>query len=338
MTSPSYVFDNVLFPPCDEVGWSGYPIKTGGYSLFWYAPYTLLYGNTIWHSEYVNKVEPDARWDWRPSNRFVDGVPDALAAQFPERPAKFMIDRGRIDGVKIRGNTAAPEKVQFTVRATEPTPFQIRKNFDNDWFEVEPASGVLQPGENRFTLTCRPEKMRDYRYWRGAFLIRSPEGLSRVMTVYVERTDYEQPVEPVTGRARTIYAHLEKPIVFERGQKAEPVTVAFEVKEAGRYWFQMRGKSLEAPPPDCLCTRLPYRVAIDGGKFKTSIYSFYRDYHVWNMVRPGREAAWMWAGYDPYELKPGRHTLQIKPVAKETGSMEITDFALTDKPMMFEPH
>jgi len=182
------------------------------------------------------------------------------------------------------------------VCATEQTPFRIRKNFDNDWFAVEPAAGVLQPGANRFTLTFLPEKMRDYRYWRGAFLIRSPEGLSRVMTLYAERTDYEQPAEPVIGSARTIYAHLEKPIVFARGQKAEPLTVTFEVKEPGRYWFQMRGKSLEAPPPDCLSTRFPYRVAINGGKFKTSTYSFYRDYHVWNMVRPGREAAWMWTG------------------------------------------
>ena len=75
-----------------------------------------------------------------------------------------------------------------------------------------------------------------------------------------------------------------------------------------------------------------------GGGFKTSTYSFYRDYHVWNMVRPGREAAWMWTGYDPYEFKPGRHTLRIKPIATETGSVEITDFALTDEPAMFEPH
>ena len=338
MVSPSYVFDNLLFPTCDEIGWSGHPIKTGGYSLLWYSPYTLLYGNTIWHSEYVRKVEPDARWDWRSDNRVVSGIPDSLAAKYPERPVKFMIDRGRVDGVKISGGAAAPEKIEFMVRATEPTPFRIRKNFDNDWFVVEPDAGVLQPGENRFTLAFLPEKMRDYRYWRGAFLIRSPDGLSRVMTVYAERTDYEQPVEPVTGSARTIYAHLERPIVFERGQKAEPVMVTFEVKEPGRYWFQMRGRSLEAPPTDSLCTRLPYRVAIDDDKFKTSTYFFYRDYHVWNMVRPGREAAWMWTGYDPYELKPGRHTLRIKPLVNETGSVEITDFALTDEPVMFEPH
>lgn len=338
MVSPSYVFDNLLFPTCDEVGWSGHPIKTGGYSLFWYSPYTLLYGNAIWHSEYVCKVEPDARWDWRSSNEFVDGIPDSLARKYPERPVKFMIDRGRIDGVKVSGGAAEPEKVEFTVRATEPTPFRIRKNFDNDWFSVEPAAGVLEVGENRFTLAFLPEKMRDYRYWRGAFLVRTPEGLSRVMTIYAERTDYEQPIEPVVGSARTIYNHLERPIIFERGRKAEPVEVAFEVKEEGRYWFQMRGKSLEAPPPDSLCTRLPYRVSVDGGGFKTSTYSFYRDYHVWNMVRPGREAAWMWTGYDPYELKPGRHTLRIKPIAKETGSVEITDFALTDEPALFEPH
>ena len=251
---------------------------------------------------------------------------------------KFMADRGRIDGVKICGDAAAEQrKVVFTVTASEPTPFRIRKNFDNDWFKVEPSSGTLKPGDNRFTVTFLSERMQDYRYWRGAFLIRTPEGLSRVMTVYAERTDYEQPKEPVTGSAKTLYCHLEKPIVFERGTKAKPVTVTFEVKEPGRYWFQMRGKSLEAPPVDSLCTRLPYRVSVDGGKFRTSTYSFYRDYHVWNMVRPGREAAWMWTGYDPYELKPGRHTLSVKPLVNGTGSVEITDFALTDKPDMFEP-
>ena len=338
MTSPSYVYENLIFPTCDEVGWGGHSIKTGGYSLFWYSPYTLLYDNYLWHPEYVRKVEPDARWDWRESNRFVDRISDSLACKYPERPVKFMIDRGRIDGVKITGDTVVPKKIEFTVNAAELTPFRIRKNFDNDWFVVEPSAGVLQSGENRFTFTVIPEKTRDYRYWRGAFLIRTPDGLSRVMSVYVERTDYEQPTEPVVGRPRTVYNHLEKPIVFKRGEKADALTVSFDVKESGRYWFQMRGKSLEDPPSGSLCTRLPYRVSIDGGKFKTSTYSFYRDYHVWNMVRPGREAAWMWTGYDPYELKPGRHTICIKPLVNETGSVAITDFALTDEPVMFEPH
>ena len=337
MTSPSYVFDNLLFPTCDEVGWGGHSIKTGGYSLFWYAPYTLLYGNRIWHSEYVRKVEPDARWDWRDSNRFVDNIPDSIARRYPERPAKFMIDRGRIDGVKVTSDGAEPAAVEFIVRATERTPFRVRQNFDNDWFKVEPSAGELKKGDNRFTVTFLPEKMSDYRYWRGAFLIRDADGLSRVMTLYAERTDYEHPREPVVGSPRTVYCHLDNPIVFARGASAEPVTVEFEVKEAGRYWFQMRGRALEAPPPDSLCCRLPYRVAIDGDKFKTSTYSFYRDYAVWNMVRPGREAAWMWTGYDPYELKPGRHTLTIKPLKGETGSVEITDFAISDQPAQFEP-
>ena len=338
MTSPSYVYENLMFPTCDELGWGGHSVKTGGYSLFWYEPYTLLYGNWMWHTEYVRKVEPDARWDWRDSNRFVDGIEDSLAARYPERPAKFMIDRGRIDGVKVCGDAAMPGKVGFTVNASEPVPFKVRKNFDNDWFAVEPSEGTLKPGANRFTLTFLPEKMRDYRYWRGAFLIRAPDGLSRVMTVYAERTDYDQPKEPVTGSSRTVYCHLEKPIVFERGKKSEAVTVTFDVKESGRYWFQMRGKLLESPPQDCLCARLPYRVAVDGGKFRTSMYWFYRDYYVWNMVRPGRETPWMWTGYDPYQLEPGRHTLSIKPLVNETGSVEITDFAVTDQPIMFEPH
>jgi hypothetical protein len=46
----------------------------------------------------------------------------------------------------------------------------------------------------------------------------------------------------------------------------------------------------------------------------------------------------MWTGYDPYELKPGRHTICVKPLVNETGSVTITDFALTDEPVMFEPH
>ncbi len=224
MTSPSYVYDNLLFPTCDEVGWGGHSIKTGGYSLFWYAPYTLLYGNTIWHTEYERKVEPDARWDWRESNRFVDGISDAQARTYPERPVPFMIDRGRIDGLKVCGSEVSPKAVTFVVRATERTPFRVRQNFDNDWFTVEPSVGTLEPGDNRFTLSVLPEKTRDYRYWRGAFLIRTPEGLSRVMTVYAERTDYEQPVEPVGGSARTVYCHLAEPSVLTAGRTAEPAT------------------------------------------------------------------------------------------------------------------
>ena len=123
-------------------------------------------------------------------NVSVGPSPRTGAIAWPVRPIPFVLDRGRIDSVKVAKGAVAPAAV--TVKLSCPgegyaSPFKVRKNLDMDWFDVTPAEGVIRSGETiTFTVAFKPEKLTDRRHFRGAFLVRTPEGLSRPVSVYAE--------------------------------------------------------------------------------------------------------------------------------------------------------
>ena len=249
------------------------------------------------------------------------------ATRLPARDLPFMLDRGIIRDVKVSG-TAAPEvKVTFTAKATKRQPFRIRKNFDSVWFTVAPSEGELKVGENTFTVTFHPSKMADRRQWRGAFLVRTPEGLSRCVSVYAENTDFEQPSRPVKS-PRTVYATPAKPIRF-RGAKssAAPEELVFDVAEEGEYWFFARGKADWG--------RARVKMSVDGAEFKPTLLTMWATHAAWNMLRPGAAEYTSSNGFDAFHLKPGRHVLRLLP--HKGGPVTILDAAISDQPLAFEP-
>ena len=117
-------------------------------------------------------------------------IPREGATKFPVRDLPFILDSGVIKGVQVTGPAATPAAVTFTAEASLEQPFRIRQNFDADWFTVSPSAGLLKKGANRFTVTFIPGKMQDRRFWRSAFLVQTPEGLSRCVSIYAERMDF----------------------------------------------------------------------------------------------------------------------------------------------------
>ena len=328
MVSPVYLYENLFAPCCDEFGKANPCIKTYGFDLYWYAPYAYVRGNWFGEKDYKPSLGMTSRWDWREGNVFVSNdVPVDVATRLPARGLPFMLDRGIIRDIKISGPAAPEVKVTFAAKATKPQPFRIRKNFDSGWFTVAPAEGVLKVGENVFTVTFHPSKMADRRQWRGAFLVRTPEGLSRCVSVYAENTDFEQSSRPVES-PRTVYATPARPIRFTSAKSSSaPEELVFDVAEEGEYWFFARGKADWG--------RARVKMSVDGSEFKPTLLTMWPTHAAWNMLRPGAAEYTSSNGFDAFRLKPGRHVLRLLP--HKGGPVTILDAALSDQPLAFEP-
>ena len=327
VVSPVYVYDNLLAPCCDEFGVGSPCLKTYGFDSFWYAPYAYLSGNYIGVADYKPSLGVTSRWDWRSDNKFVsNNVPDQVSRILPQRNLPFMLERGIIKDVKVSGMSGKKVNLSITARSTKRQAFRIRKNFDTDWFEVFPSEGELREGENVFKITIDPSKMVERRNYRGAFLVRTKEGLSRCVSIYAENVDFNQAERPVKSN-RTVYFTPERPLRVPNSMAgAKLVEASFEVQEDGDYWFFARGKA------DWNRSRV--YVSIDGSEFKVAYLSMPSTYYSWNMVRPETLEYNSKNGLEPFRLKKGLHKMHILPYK---APVTLTDFAVSDNPLAFEP-
>lgn len=325
MVSPVYLYENLVTASCDEFGQGSQCIKTYDFDEYWYAPYAYIRGNWFGMTSYKPVLGMTSRWDWRDDNTFVSNdVPAKVARKLPARNLPFMLDIGIIKGIKVSGSAPSAAKTSFVARSTRPQPFKVRKNFDSDWFTVLPAEGTLKKGDNPFTVTFHPAKMSGRRHWRGAFLVRTPEGLSRCVSVYAVNTDFEQPARPVKS-ARTVYATPAAPIQLARGGSSV-AEVSFDIAEEGNYWLFARGTG------ERRLTNI--RVSVDDSEFKTTFLTFWPNYASWHMLRLGSWVYTAQGGLDPFYLKRGRHVVRLTP--NKGGSATISDLAFSDQPPAFE--
>ena len=332
LVSPVYVIDNLLGPCGEEFGFVNPCIKTSAFDMYWYSPYAGIWGNYFAEKEFKPQIGANSRYDIRSSNVFSTGeVPRDVATKYPVRDLPFLLDTGRITGVTVAGNEAAPKSVTFKATAPAEQPFVVRKNFTSDWFDVEPSQGTLKKGENVFRVTFRPEKMKDRRFWRAAFLVRTPEGLSRCVSVYAERTDFAPPENPVPAGTRTMYAALPAPVAFNNAscKKGEPVELAFDVAEAGDYWLFARVQGVDQDFP-------LMEISVDGGAYKPAIVRTWTTHAVWNMVSPGKKGKFSGSGFvAPMKFEKGRHTFRLRPHLNN--NLTLQGFAVSDQPLAFEP-
>lgn len=361
MVSPSYVFDNDFTGLGEEQGKCGAFIKPWGFDIYKRHPAAYIYGNRF--------CGPGLRSE--PSqlapNGFVGGntaVDDARTAPprrgYPKRDLPFVLGTTRIDGLTVRGGRS-DDPVRTVLmrwcgaRDGKRVPFVVRKNLDADWYEVTPSAGSIGPGEEvKFTVRILPEKMNDRRWYRAAFLVRTPGGLSRCCSLYAA-TDFVPPYEPVPAGEHAVYLEATKPsagtpVTVEdrraRGGRCvlfptqlaragkEPLTYSFDLPRKGRWWFYLRGTS--AAPTDDLTAETGYPrlvVSLDGAPKKDSIQQC-KSYMTWTMVNPGRGQGNM---VTCWELEAGRHTLVIDPVAKGWCDFRLDGLVATDRPEAFEP-
>ena len=377
MVGPSYTFDNVFTGGGDSMGFAYPLIKTSGISLYGDEACAYITGNEFWNSvgganpsETINVQEP-AIWYRLFNNRFegnihfnglerspksvetgtVKGVavnrdgPIAL----PYRPVPFTIDRGMIDGITFKKGVLSQKTVKLTVTTGGTgwsSPFKVAKNDVFDWFDVQPAQGVLKSGtKTEFTVTFNPARLNDRHFYRGAFLVRTKEGFSRPVSVYVY-TDFQCPFKPETGDAVAVYIDAFKPqsgtipavadapdaqngkvvsLASGFGKKNE-VTYAFDLPKDGRYFILARGRN------DTGSTWTAQGRVDDGEWSKLTCTA--RKYMSWVPV-----SLPSYCGHDVrvsgFDLKAGRHTFTMRGTGLRPYMYE--GIVVTDNPGLFDP-
>lgn len=193
MTGPSFVFNNLISGTGERFGLQGQTIKTGQATP---GAKTFVWKNILWghvwdgYGFWANKNLAAEVCD----NKFCDnnvvrgfeassqsteknnefGVvikEEDLPAGYPIRPLPFILDRARItvgmsrEPVRVNISGAIPEGTRIIVPSAMP------------WLVPELEG-------NSIIIKFNDALMHDRREYRGAFLLRTPDGLSRPVSVY----------------------------------------------------------------------------------------------------------------------------------------------------------
>lgn len=272
-------------------------------------------------------------------------APLAVAEELIDPGAGRTVVRGRIDGtndVRVKSgvvSAALASDYSGTLRVTGGTlemtdfgatnallvgatvapaaagePFEIRRNEEFDWLEVSPSAGVLST-DLTFQVSLKTEIMTNRHDYRGAFLVRMTNGLSRVVSVHAE-TDFVPPFRAERPGETALYADLDHPL--EGSVAKGDATFAFDVAVSNVYYFLVHGAAKSQPKA---------MVSVDGAPEGESKQQT-REYPTWTMLVPGYSFD---NGLRPYSLRPGRHTIRIRT------SFAYDGLVLTDSPGSFEP-
>lgn len=250
--------------------------------------------------------------------------------------------------------TAAPRQLDFDAPASvarmqvtlsvpagaEPMPFAIRKNHVFTWFTVTPAAGTVAPGAPvTLTVTLEPAALHGRPRFKGAFLVRTPTGLSRPVSVYAT-AGFAEDLRPASAPA-TIYLDpagmrgLEGRIqvadepgvaggrfVALAGDGSDPELEArFTVSQPGTYGLLMR-----AAISGAVMNGREFEVALDdGAPFPVSVHPSYQ----WNTGASNFRAVFL---HSLGELTPGSHRLRFKVRA---GELKLNELIVTENPAAF---
>ena len=343
MVSPSYCYRNVFYGMCDEFGLTGQTLKTGGGAhgpdARFYFEDNLLWGggtgitmmealtsicrrNTFCGKQSIRNREKSPSSSSAGDRFGVEMPEDALPATLPARPLPFLLDRARYSGFKVEKGVASPQSITVTANGGKKAcAFRIVKNDVFDWIDVSPSSGTVPAnGKLQLKVSVRPERMAERRNYRGAFLVMSPDGLSRPFSIFAE-TDFVPPYRAEKPGEFAMYL----PDAGKDGEFAELTSktmreFAFDVPKDGRYYLMVHGIG-----------RTHLMVSVDGSKPGKSKQQGYADYPTWTMLAPEKAFGNMCC---PYDFKAGRHALKV---GTAYGSFKFDGIVLTDSPGSFEP-
>ena len=135
---------------------------------------------------------------------------DSCMEQLPRRPLPV-----KLDAATLKFSTGEEEK-HFTAQVMGDVefrqPFSIVKTDVADWFEVTPAKGILQTNQSiNFKVRLKKERLSERKNWRGAFLIRFADGLSRPVAVYAKGSGIDVKKEAEKLSAFVTFAEAENP-------------------------------------------------------------------------------------------------------------------------------
>jgi len=315
MMGPSFVFNNVFSGMGDEFNRSSLALKVGSgqhgpEARSWFCDNLLgPKSGGIGHMETLDLHEED--------NKHLSDERD-YPETWPVRPCPFVLSRQRF--------TNPEYEFDLTLKAlpelSESVPFSIRQNEECDWFEVTPSSGIINPNEE-LTLHVKliGDKMKDRRFYRGAFLVRTPDGLSRPCTIYKE-TEFIPPFRAEGPGDTAVYLDADKPDATD-GLTRE---WSFSVPKTGRYYILLHGSG------NAFTEIL---AGIDGSEMLMSRHQTRPGFASWTVLAPGGDFNNRIAYYD---LRAGEvHKLQLHPGPDQDKNLLPDGIVVTDNPEVFEP-
>lgn len=325
VVGPSYLANDLFVNIVDENDRHGQTVKTSSFDRFGWGSTCFLSGLVAKGrcSPPATKALPFKERFVQRDCKYLEPLADREWFANPVRPAPFELDVGRIGGIRVANGVVAPQEVRVRVIGKgAATPFAVRVNDAIDWMKVTPASGVVESGrEVVLTVAFDAAKMVDRRHFRGAFLVRAQDGLSRACTVDAV-TDYLQPKRP---DPRAVYVELEQPVKMKPGEWLE---YEFEVPECARYMIAVHGHARDRDEANVRFPRMS--AAVDNDKAET--YDQYcSDYPCWSLVVPGCSQN---CRMRYYELSAGKHRLRLR---LENRSFVFDGLAITRDPEKFKP-
>lgn len=166
----------------------------------------------------------------------------------PYRPAPFKTDVMHVDFTSEETFNETEKIVRLTAQKT--TDFRIVQPDAARFFRVRPSSGTIREGETvELRVTIRPKQITHARKNSSAFSIRTPDGLSRPVSVMADSR----------GNAELVKQDQEGAIfgTVTDGPEKDAVTLTFDVPRDGSYWLFASGQR-----GDCQWREL----VIDGGE------------------------------------------------------------------------
>lgn len=361
MMGPSFLYDNVFSGLGDEFGRKGMNIKTGsgahgpearsyitdnyfghqGSGIGFMSTIALHVQNNI-----MDRSTTFANRDTSPNSVTRDNIMNEkldekdLPELYPLRPCPFVLSRQRFTNPGYDFDVTVKPLPQLR----DSIAFTIRKNEECDWFTVTPSTGYIKAGEE-LTLHVKllRDKMQTRRYFRGAFLVRTPEGLSRPCSIYKE-TKFIPPFKAEKEGDVAVYLDAFSPtrgtpeVVSEKtapSGKAVSMTKGsdntleweFTVPKDGRYYILLHGSGKSFTD---------VMASVDDAPFKRSEHQTNTSFMIWTILSPGGDYNLRIAFYD---LNAGvKHRLRLKAGPNKNDKILMLDgIVITDNPEAFEP-
>ena len=260
------------------------------------------------------------------------GAFTAARRELPDRPLALRAEPRQLNFAAPGETRQAELVVSLPAGEARPCRFRVRQNRAFDWFTVTPAAGEVAPGGSlTLTVTVDPARLRGRPLFKGAFLVRTPEGLSRPISVYA-RGEFREDPRPAAA-PDTVYVEAAKHAGATPGGRhvllaaeagAQTLEAEVTLPRAGEYALLARA----AVEGGVLGSRA-FELTLDDAGEPAAI-SFSADYN-WNVGDERFRVVWLHA---LGRLEAGKHRLRLRAVR---GALKVSELILTQHPAVFFP-
>ena len=227
----------------------------------------------------------------------------------PERPLALSAAPQQLEFGRATRRGAKQVTLSMPANAPAAVPFEIRQNRAFTWFRVSPQSGLVAPGKTvTLTIEVADAALHGRPRFRGAFLVRTPGGLSRPISVYAN-TDFAEEQRPAEAPNSMYIA----------SNQTTRATVS--LPRAGRYALLLRAGISQDPE-----ARREVSVTVDAAQpQRVAVPASY----YWSTGETRVRTIFL---QDLGELGAGAHELRLERTA---GDLDVHEFIVTDNPTVF---